>query len=210
MAGVRERVRTSAATLVLANAVPLAGVVALGWDLHSLLVVYWLESAVVGAFTVPKMIHAGGGTEADEESVRLLRLGLVLGRIAFFCVHYGIFWVVHGVFVLRFPAMFPDLAWASPGVVAAGTVGLVVSHAVSYRRNFVGGREYARTSPKRLMSAPYRRVVVLHLTVILGAFAIAAVDAPVGALAVMVVVKTALDLRAHWREHRPGQSGLPV
>lgn len=36
---------------------------------------------------------------------------------------------------------------------------------------------------------------MLHLTIILGAFAIAAVGTPVGALAMLVAVKTTLDLR---------------
>jgi hypothetical protein len=48
---------------------------------------------------------------------------------------------------------------------------------------------------------PYRRVFVLHVTVVSGAFGVALVGSPVGALVVMVVVKTLLDLRGHWQEH---------
>ena len=94
--------------------------------------------------------------------------------------------------------------------VGTSAATLVASHAVSFRRDYVGTREYARTTPKELMSEPYRRVVVLHRTVVLGAFAVASVDNPVGALAVMVVVKTALDLRGLRREHRPDRRRLPV
>jgi hypothetical protein len=82
-------------------------------------------------------------------------------------------------------------------VVALAGVGLLVHHVVSYRINYVGEREYERVGPVTLMVEPYRRVFVLHLTVVLGAFAVA----PVGALAVMVLAKTALDLRGHRREH---------
>ena len=46
--------KTAASGLVIADAVPLVGVVAFGWDLHSLLVVYWLESTVIGLETVAK------------------------------------------------------------------------------------------------------------------------------------------------------------
>lgn len=50
----------AAAMLVLANAVPLVGVVGFGWDLYSLLVVYWLESAAVGVAFVAKIWRADG------------------------------------------------------------------------------------------------------------------------------------------------------
>ena len=48
----------------------------------------------------------------------------------------------------------------------------------------------------------YGRVIVLHMTIILGAFAVAFVGAPIGALVVMVVLKTAVDLSAHLAERR--------
>jgi hypothetical protein len=220
-----ERLRTSVAALVLANLVPFVGVLALGWELHSLLVVYWLESAVVGALTIPKMVRAADPDAparpdsfagladlagAEDGTVALVSLVALFGRIAFFCVHYGLFWVVHGAFVLRFPTFFADLAWASPRVVATGAVGLLVSHVVSYRRDYVAGREYEQTTPEELMSAPYRRVLVLHLTVLGGAVGAAAVGVPLAALALMVVVKTALDLRGYWREHVRTTRRLPV
>ena len=52
------------------------------------------------------------------------------------------------------------------------------------------------------MFAPYGRLVILHLTILLGAFAIMVIGAPVGAVAVLVALKTAMDLGFHLREHR--------
>jgi hypothetical protein len=43
--------------------------------------------------------------------------------------------------------------------------------------------------------------VVLHLTIIFGAMAVAFLGAPITALVVLVVLKTAFDLRLHLREH---------
>lgn len=206
------------AGLLVANAVPLAGVVAFGWDLHSLLVGYWLESAAVGVASVAKIRRAKGEDDPEElpsfelndRPVRSFVGSSNRGIAAFFVFHYGAFWAVHGVFVLAFPFMFPGLAPADPAVVAVAAVGLAAYHAVSYRVNFVAGREFESTGPVTLMVEPYRRVFVLHLTVVLGAFAVAAVGAPVGALAVMVLVKTALDLRGHWREHDRARRRSPT
>ena len=205
----RSGSRTATAGLVLANTVPLVGVLTLGWDLHSLLVVYWLESGVVGAASVAKICRAAGEDDPaelpsirfDDRSVASF-VGLSNRRIAgFFVSHYGVFWLVHGVFVLLFFVVLPGVEPGSPSVVGTASVGLVAYHAVSYRTNYVGEREYERNGPVTLMFEPYRRVFVLHATVVLGALAVVAVGAPAGALAVMVLVKTVLDLRGHWKEH---------
>jgi len=208
--------RAAVAWLVCANAVPLVGVVGFGWDLHSLLVVYWLESAVVGVASLAKIRRAEGTDDPGELPALSFNdrpVASFVGRpkrriAAFFAVHYGLFWGVHGAFVLVFPGVF-GLEPASPAVVGPAVVGLVAYHAVSYRGNYLDRREYERAGPVTLMVEPYRRVFVLHLTVVLGACAVAAIGAPVGALAVMVLVKTVLDLRGHWREHDRAQRRSP-
>jgi hypothetical protein len=73
------------AALVLANLMPLGGVLLLGWDPGALLFVYWLESAVVGFFNVIKMAQAegpipsadrgGGGAGIEEVSAQPSRQG---------------------------------------------------------------------------------------------------------------------------------------
>jgi hypothetical protein len=81
-------------------------------------------------------------------------------------------------------------------------VALFVSHGASFFLNYIGKKEYLTTSAMRQMFAPYSRVVMLHLTIIFGAFVIAIFGAPIGALLVLVVVKTLFDLNLHLREHR--------
>ncbi len=211
-----EESRAVAAGLVLANAVPLVGVVFFGWNLHSLLVIYWLESGAVGVESVAKIRRAKG--EDDPETLPSLSLNdtpvaSMVGRsnraiAGFFVAHYGGFWVVHGVFVMVFPAMFP-MPVAAPSAVAGSVVALAAYHVASYRINYLGNGEYERSGPVTLMVEPYRRVFVLHLTIVVGAFAVAWIGAPAGALVVMVLVKTVLDLRGHWREHDRAQRRTP-
>jgi hypothetical protein len=210
-----RRPRLAAAGLVAGNLVPLVGVVWFGWSLHSLLVVYWIESGIVGASYVAKILRAEGEDDPDDlpsMSFNDTPVSAFVGRsrpavARFFVGHYGVFWAVHGVFVFAFGGFVPGgLAPAAPLPVATAVVGLVATHAYSYRANYLGEREYERAGPVTLMVEPYRRVFVLHLTIVLGAFAVAAVGAPVGALLVMIVVKTALDLRAHLREHERARS----
>ena len=76
-----------------------------------------------------------------------------------------------------------------------------MSHGISFALNFVRRREYESETIATLMMAPYRRIIVMHLTLILGGGLVMALDTPAPALALLVVLKTLTDLRAHRREH---------
>jgi uncharacterized protein DUF6498 len=67
--------------------------------------------------------------------------------------------------------------------------------------NYLGRREYERVSVARQMFAPYSRLVILHLTILLGVFVSLFLGTPIGAIVVLVVLKTCLDLGLHLREH---------
>jgi hypothetical protein len=44
--------------LVLANLIPLYGVLAFGWETFPLLLLFWVENVIVGGFNVLKMLLA--------------------------------------------------------------------------------------------------------------------------------------------------------
>ena len=76
-----------------------------------------------------------------------------------------------------------------------------MSHGVSFFQNFIGEREYAGASTTALMAVPYRRIIVMHLTIIFGRWIVLALGTPAPALLVLVVMKMLVNLRAHRREH---------
>ena len=135
------------------------------------------------------------------------------GLAIFFVMHYGIFWFVHGVFVFALPTFFGDgsefgdLNWTN---VVIAAVALFLSHGASFLLNYIGRAEYLTATPMSRMAAPYGRVVVLHLTIIFGAFAAAALGAPIGALLLLVGLKTAFDLGLHLRERRSADARVPA
>ena len=209
--------------LVVANLLPLAGVLWFGWGVFDVLAVYWVESGVVGLLNVPKILLARGESEGDatftatvngrpldlsgpDESALVDGPRVYAANVpvaAFFVVHYGIFWVVHGVFVLF---GLPAFAGASVGRVDVGAAllggaAMVASHAGSFVVNFVGREEYRDVSSARQMSAPYRRVFVLHLTVVFGASLVVSFGSPVVLVALLVALKTGFDAVSHLREH---------
>jgi hypothetical protein len=196
--------------LVVANLIPLIGVLFFGWSVWNILVIYWLENGIVGVINVLKMSVATGDEVTPGVTLmvngRPATSATKMGLIPFFIVHYGIFWFVHGIFVLTLPAFFSlmsdDGMTLDLGPVVFAALGLAISHGLSFWWNFLHGGEYRRTAAAALMFAPYRRLVALHITIIFGAFAVMFTGAPAAAVAVLVAIKTAIDLGLHLAEHR--------
>ena len=95
---------------------------------------------------------------------------------------------------------------SDPVAVALVLIGLFISHGISYRLNYIGRGEYLRTSVSEQMAAPYGRLVVLHVTIILGGMAIALTGAPAAAVLVLVLLKTGARPRAPSRRARASRS----
>jgi hypothetical protein len=215
----------SAAVLVAVNLIPLIGVAFWGWSLMLILVLYWIESGIVGAINVFKIARAQGpttfGVGGSRMSIRMTGLAAGLARggiIGFFILHYGMFWVVHGIFVFLLP-LFAGLSTAGesgPGPMDFGplplegvglsALGLAVSHGVSFFTNYLGRGEYLHVSPEQQMMSVYGRVVVLHVTILLGAFVVGFFGTPLAALVLLVGLKTLIDLFFHLREHRRAEA----
>lgn len=181
---------------------PLVGVLFLHWTVFSVLLLYWCENVIVGVFNVLRMLTADPGSGP-----------VWLGKgcfIPFFCFHYGMFTFIHGQFVI---ALFGDAAMRhglfTPGALLVavshariwpGVIILLPSHGFSFIHNYLMGGEYQRASIQLLMAQPYARVMILHFTILVGGFLVQLAGAPVIAVVLLVVLKTAIDLRAHLAE----------
>jgi Family of unknown function (DUF6498) len=197
--------RTSALALVAANLVPLYGVLALGWEVFPLVLLFWLENVLIGVLNVARMLCVDPRDPASWAAKLFL--------VPFFCVHYGMFTAVHGVFVF---ALFGGKGYEIHGLwtleaaaravrehgLELAVLALAASHLFSFLWNYLGHGEYRRASVAALMARPYGRVVVLHLAILGGGFAAQALGSPAWALVLLLALKVGFDLRAHLKEHR--------
>lgn len=195
----------SVVVLVAANLVPVYGVVVLRWSVFEVVALFWFENVVIGVFNVARMWMAA----PERPGLWMAKLG----AIPFFVVHYGMFTFVHGIFVLMlFGSGLEGVSgmpgWADlfgalrqAGLAWAATA-LVLSHGVSYVRNYLLSGEFRRATLETLMRQPYARVVVLHLVIIGSGFLVMAFGLPAAALVLLVVLKVGVDVAAHVREHR--------
>lgn len=199
------------AGIVIGNLLPVFGVLFLGWDAGLILILYWIENLIVGAFTLPRILTAMGPAPAQGSAIGGSTLGGRLFIAIFFCFHYGMFWIGHGVFALMLVSSFGS---SSVNTEAAGPVeavgsmavseeaisfliavgAMVVIHAVAFWRTWIQPRAWRTASPNEEMFRPYGRIFVLHLTVLLGAFGLSSVGAPAWTMIVLCVGKMALEL----------------
>lgn len=198
--------------LVLVNLLPLAGVFLFGWDVAALMILYWSKNLVIGFYTLLKLV------------VRAPLAGWFAGM--FFLIHYGGFCGVHGLFIMSllvdpdfkmFPGdpwplwlVFPQILFHVSGQVLshappewmAAFAALFASHGVSFFFNFLRGPERETLRLGAIMNAPYGRIAILHIAILLGGFGVAALGQPASMLVALVLIKLAMDIALHLREHR--------
>ena len=196
----------SGLALIAANLVPLAGVLFFGWDLASVMILFWAESAVIGFYTALKMAVVGKFA--------------AIPMVPFFVGHFGGFMAGHFLLIYSFFVRGVHATGRAPGAREAlpaifsplwtSLAALFISHGVSFFDNFLGRREYAGTTMNALMMAPYNRIIVMQLALIFGGWVIMLLKSPVPALALLVLIKTVLDFTAHRKATRPGPVSQPL
>ena len=174
------------------------GIAFYGWPTFTVLALYWVENVIIGGFTALRILAAGSRTERYGES---------LAVTAFFCVHYGLFCAVHGIFVatlfggMRSMSSMIDPLFLMIGRIAGDRIGVLVLVAMIAAAALDAWRAMATVDaddPKavsRIMSEPYGRIVVLHVVLLAGGFLMAALQLPSLAALLLVVFKLVYDLR---------------
>ncbi len=195
--------------LIGANLVPIIGVLFWGWDVGLLLLYYWLENAIIGIFNIPRILGACAkpkedGAEGTVQSVNLGEATPVIAAVFFFC-HYGGFLFAHAVAVITLwmvslsvidgveegPELFVEMASAVFTLeLLIGLPLLVLFHAAQFRRD----ESYRHRHAFEQMKRPYARLIVLHLTLVLGAFLTILMGHPLAMLLLFVVLKMIADI----------------
>ena len=187
-----NRLLLTSAILVIGNLIPLAGVLFFGWSVYEIVLLFWAENLVVGGYAIARMVTLYRRND-DRRNLLL---------IPFFCFHFGTFTMVHLMFVIRMFRPEDHVAGSTGMSLWIPFLALLISHGASYVVNFIGKQEYRGMDGGEVMVAPYKRVVILHVTILVGGFLVGALGQPAIALALLVGLKIVIDLVTHAREHR--------
>ena len=183
--------------LLGANLLPLFGVLYWDWDAQMILFLYWAESGVVGVFGLLRILLIPRGKMQKGLHSIVGEILVKLIALVFFTFHFGIFMGGHGVFL----ATIFGIPHITRHITAAIAL-LVISHGASFIFNTLQSQEYKQFEPKHIMAQPYKRIIVMHFTIIIGGIFIQSLDGPTAGVALLVVMKILLDASAHIKEHK--------
>jgi hypothetical protein len=212
--------RPSALVLIIANMIPLIGVAFFEWRVIDILLLYWTESVIIGVINVLRMSRCqtnnllGGllpsiaGKEIPAElEANLPKISLPAIKffiIPFFILHYGGFCYGHLMAVVGLfgesglrNGLGASLQYFWQAEYWLAVAAIAASHMYSYFRNYIGRNEFQHTSLFLLMQRPYGRIVAMHVAIVFGAGLVMWLGNALPMLVVLILAKTAMDLRLH-------------
>jgi hypothetical protein len=185
--------------LLIANLLPIYGVVFLGWDLFNLIMIYWLETGIIGLFAIVNLALVAGWQ--------------ALFLVPFFIVHFGGFMGGHLMFLILMFATnayngfsdIPAILWDTITTrgIALVVAGLLVSHTITFvgyvllpwlRKLWRGEMKTSDAETGAIMGAPYGRVIIMHLTILFGAVLATTFGNKIALLILLIALKTISDL----------------
>lgn len=194
-------------------AVPVAGILFFDWDWRSVIVLYWLQNITVGLRNIIDMLRTTVASSPEEiasftfNDRPLSDAATKPVLIPFFMVHYGIFTTVHGVFVFMITYGFlPGFTGGAPSDLGSFDLRSillvwVVGSIVQLIMGCFTPRD-ALPPVRQLFFKPYPRIIVLHLTVLLGVYVINAFNWPPAAALLLVALQFVVDLTSSRRDGR--------
>lgn len=232
--------------LLAANSVPLMALLSGRWGAGDVLIAYWLENVAIGLWAAVRIATASvdgsvvdrspdgrprvdlstalaaARQSTDPRTMRAIGLVARLGLLVFFLFHYGLFTLVHGIFTFSLAGRAGTTG--SVGGYLAMLLVMVLSHGLSTAIYWFARGERRSIGPQRAMAGVYPRVVVMHLSVIGGAWLVAGGGdrelsllwpglATLGPGLLLITLKVVVDVLAHLGEHRaarvPAPAGAP-
>jgi hypothetical protein len=193
---------------LIVDLLPIYAVLAWGWNAVPLVMLYWMENVVAGVMTIPRILVSGAR----------FGIGGVLGGAflsAFFVVHYGLFCLVHGTFLVAFASYsnqqsvedvpFADLEGIFRYGLQSGLhvdwiiYAIAAFQVIVFLVDFIWKGEWKRSSPDKEMASPYGRIVVLHIGIFVGAGALFLLGQPMVGVLALVLFRAVLGLLSNSR-----------
>lgn len=176
------------ATLVFANLLTVIFFIIHGGSIMQALWVYWLQSLIIGAINVIRIIFMPirgkvtvNSTEIDIAKLNTSKVGnyIIAG---FFALHYGFFHLIYGLFLLglSMPGMKFEFGGETHNLNLGHdiNIGLILisglAFALHHLLSFLSERQYFRENPSslpdvgKIIMRPYARIIPMHLIIIFG------------------------------------------
>jgi hypothetical protein len=230
----RVLARPSTLIILLANLAPLAGVRFLGWDAFQILMLYWMETAVIAFWTIASIAVQGpaesGATAARPGlAPRIITAAIyTLHAGAFMAAHFFFLWVIFaGEWAKRTTGLGEFLVEV---IFRAGlwipVVAMFIGYGIAYRNDMAvrepddgsaraasgvatAAQQQAGRRPAFSIGRLYARIVVMQVAIILGAWAAVELGS-MAPLLLLIVGKTVVDVFVHVARERACAPPVPA
>ena len=202
-----KNISLSGFVLILANIVPIIGVLYFDWEPMDVIFIYWLETLFIGFFNIIKIIF-----------VPKKYIIYKFISISFFIFIFTLFQGFQGIFIFKaIPGLIEKLTGEYIEISIIGfaeylfwpALALFLSHLFSLIWNFFLKKEYKTVDTPILLFQPMQRVAYQQIFMVGGGFALAASNSPFIFMIFIILVKIYLDLKAHLKSHQSPQEVEP-
>lgn len=200
--------------------VPAYMVIMHGWGATALVLLYWCENLVIGLATI---LRIGLSSVISAGAWGILMAAFLCG---FFTLHYGLFCFGHGVFIF---ALSPEVSFDVAGPPSPQTMMNMVNGAIAafpllqpvllviltfqlivVAYDYWPTRNVKHPQPMEEMFSPYGRIIVLHIGVFAGAFALIALDDPMMGVLGLIVFRMVFSVIQRSVRDKKGTSDEPL
>lgn len=200
------------------NAVALIGIRRYGWGTATTLALYWFENLIAAVFIVLRLLlHRylthDPGYEHNQLgiSVNVNRGGehLVQRFIPEFAVGAFVFTLAHGVFLFfLLSLLFSDEGRrpVDPEALRRGVWSVAAILALGFLLDLPKLRQRPFAWVRGIAQHAMSRVIVLHVTIVIGVFLAVALGKPEALLGVFVGLKLLADIASSWPQRESAQS----
>ena len=190
------------------NSVPVVGLFFGGWSTATALLIYWFEnlfSTLLVSLRIARhrrLTGKLGHSMASVSSAQRIRRSGGKGGSSFlrdFLITSLVFTMAHGVFLgvivfLMFPESYPEEGKVDPGALQQGLLVVAGLQIVGLAMDLARLRDRPFSWIKQMADRLLGRVIVVHLTIIFGMWAMAWLGGPRGLFLVFAGFKTLVDV----------------
>ncbi len=198
-------------TLIAANIYTLVLVLTQRLSLADVLWLYWLQSALIGFTTIIRILslknfstdgfRINGHAVSATTAIKIFVAG-------FFMIHFGIFQTVYAIFLAVLTVRLTHAGHPFSFTALLVPLALFAIHHI-YSLLQTLRLKAGSTNIGKIMFAPYKRIIPMHVTILVGVWLIANIQVAMLA-GLFVGLKTIVDVSAHYFEHHSKVVSAPL
>jgi len=205
-----EKKNTSITPIIISNAFVLFGIFFFKWKAADILIIYWIESIIIGVFGVLKILTLKTtGTKFSKVTLTITKITYSIFSLFQYLVFMGghlifIIFLFYGVkpggsikfTEISLKEIFSDKIFNS--------IVLLITHLISFINNHFTLKEREKLTPQKLIFMPIKRIFLMQTNILLGsALAVSLkLENSMIIVTLLTVIKTVLDIQSHNKIHK--------